>query len=89
MLATVATVALTKRFTFRPRSRPEPRAPSSANPVVDADTDRYLRHRGAYGQNPVEDDPDETAGLTGADPNLENPDRQAGARGYLEEALWG
>jgi hypothetical protein len=40
--------------------------------VVDADTGQYLRHWGAYGQNPV-DDTGQNADPIGADPNFKNP----------------
>lgn len=39
--------------------------------VVDAATGSYLRHWGAYGQNPVDDSPNSNP--IGADPNFKNP----------------
>ncbi len=40
--------------------------------VVDADTGLYLRHWGAYGQNPV-DDTGQNSDPIGSDPNFKNP----------------
>lgn len=40
--------------------------------VVDADTGMYVRHWGAYGQNPV-DDTGENSDPIGPDPNFKNP----------------